>query len=102
MLVSQKREAMRTIEISVSRTFPVDQLKDEWKKKNPGGAFSAGPVDRQAPSDLKEATTKFGEVEVFNDWMKQFRLNEQNKLAEEIAVKVLDPGKTNKRGGKAV
>ena len=93
---------MREIEISVSRTIDPKTLKEEWKKKQPDGQFTAGPVIRQAPSDIQEAITKFGAVEVFNDYMKQFRLNLQNELAENIASKVQDSTKVNKRSGKAV
>jgi hypothetical protein len=93
---------MREIEISVSRTFPPESLRDEWKKKNPAGTFTAGPVARQAPSDIQEAIQKFGAVEIFNSYMKQFKLDLQNQLAEDIGQKVLDPTKVNKRAGKAV
>lgn len=93
---------MKSIEISVSRTFPKDQVRPEWLKKSPDGTFTAGPVDREVPSSIEEAISKFGAVEVYNTYMKQVRLDLQNDLAGDIADKVVDPAKVNRRSAKAV
>jgi hypothetical protein len=93
---------MRSIDIQVSRTVDPKILKPEWLKKSPNGAFTSPMVQREAPGDLDEAIQKYGKVEVFNDYMKQVRLNLQNELAEEMIAKVSDPEKVSKRGGKAV
>lgn len=94
---------MRTIEISVSRSFAKDQLKEEFKKKSPDGTFTAGPVDREVPSNLQEAVqVEKGEDRVYDFYLKQKRLDLQNELAEQIASKVIDPAKTNRRQSKAV
>lgn len=96
--LSENEREMREIEISVSRSYPVEQLKDEWKKKSPKGKFGVDGVIKQAPGDLDEAIAKCGgKVAVFNEYMKQYKLNLQNELAEEIAKKVLDPSKVAKR-----
>jgi hypothetical protein len=92
----------KSIEISVSRTFPKDQVRPEWLKKSPDGTFTAGPVDRDVPADLDEAIQKYGKVEVYNTFMKQVRLDLQNELASDIADKVVDPTKVNRRSAKAV
>lgn len=100
---------MRTIEISVSRTYKKEDVLPDYIEKLPKGhkgdfPASAGPVDRSVPESTSEAVQQFGEATVYSDFiLPQLRLREQNKLAKDIEDKILKPeAKSNRRGGAAV
>lgn len=87
---------MRTVSISVKRTFELKELKPEYAKKNPKGKFSRTNVGYEVESDLDEAIAHHGKADVYDTWYKQRKLEFQNDLAEQIAKKVLDPEKSSR------
>ena len=101
---------MRNLEVSVSRTIPMKDVKEEWRKKLPPGfkgdfPMSLGPELRPFPEDLDELINTHGKVEVFSRFcMPSLRLEAQNKLAEEGKAKICTPEALNgkRSGGVAV